>query len=1081
MRRILLITAALGWLGGASDQAAAQRVDVPQDGDLLLGIRVVEPADPNEPPPTESTFTYLVNIGNESVFRTAVPGESIPLTGLGNLGADLTALYGANWHQREDLRWSIVGARNLINPPLYATRPQNPLGTPATPFPPLFQQARVSTLTQILSVVDAYLKLPHTANSTKAAVQPNAANSGSYKHQVGSGGNAFGSLSQWSGIEGGSADGIVNTALDLFRVASASGVETVSQVGFFTIDNTGLITFESPLVDGVRVEQSAYNIADTAGSVTIKIERFGNLSTPVTAVYEITSGSTAEAGVDYTAPGSFDINFAADQAEAEVVIPILNRPAPADPRTLVVRLVSASEGFIVLSPAFTTVTIRDAAPGELAFPGATISAFISQNNVQVNVQRSGGADGEVGVTVSATGGTLVNGTHYTLAPTLVSFPDGVDSAGFSFPLTTAETGTIVLTLTGPTNGATLGAQTTVTVDVTEDLPNSFSWGASQHSGLRSAGLVELEIHRGGGIGATSVVVNTANGTATGADFDPLTNHTVNFAVGEHIKKVQVTLKGTSTRPNDPHRSFTATLSLPGGNDDTISGSATTTVVIVDPDTGAPSVTIATPRANAKIVEASGPSVPVTGTAKDNKGVAKVEVSLNGGPFVEADLTPTGKVTFYDISITAVRGVNRLEVRSVDFLGNASKVVVRNFIYDDPFPGVTGTYTGLATASDAPPPAAPSHATEGLVTVKTTAKGAFSGNIVIDGSKLSFKGTIENDGSALFVVGKNKTPTIDLAPKNKPTRTLALTVDLAKTGNTHKITGTLINKLPAPAGDVTSVIDADRALYTTKKNPVAPLINPPAGLIEKPYTALFDALEPATVGLPANQFPQGDGFARITVSKAGVAKVVGTLADGTKVSASAPVSLAGKVPFYVALYKKAGSISGVYKFEDLAQTDVDGESLYWFRPADAKSKVYPAGWASGVTTDLIGSKFDKAVKNATASIIPGLNHGNSAAANAVLTFTEGRLAAPEVKEVNIAANNKVANVPATDKSYKLAVAGGTGLLTGNFTHPVDGKKVNIGGAVLQKSGRASGFFLSLYNKTGPVTSESGLFTLTPKPE
>ncbi len=1045
---------------------------MPANGDLLLGVRVVEPADPNDPPLPESAFTYIVNIGNDLVFRNAAPDSTLPLNGLGNLGSDLTALYGANWHQRDDLRWSIVGARNTVNPPLYASRPQIPFGTEATPFPALFLQARTVTKNNIFSVIDSYLTLPHTANSTKAAVQQNASNTGSYKWQVVDSVGVFGSLSQWTGIEGGDAGGIVNTALDLFRVAgNSTDGETVSRVGVFTIDNTGLITFTAPpLINAVRVEKITYNVLETDPSVTIKFKRLGDLSGASGAVYAITGG-TAQAGVDYTAPGDFNLSFAATQEFAEVTIPVLNRPGFFLPRTFTATLVSATGGFVLQDPVSTTVTITDTDPdpGALSFPGPVIAASTSNSSVNVIVQRTAATNGAVAVEVSATGGTLVEGVDYDLpAPVIVSFADGVNSGSFLLPLSANAAGTIELTLSNPTNGSRLGSRTTTIIEVAGAV-GSFSWGVSQTSALRESGAANLVIHRTGGtIGPASVVVNTTNGTAGAADFTPVVNQAVNFADGQDEATVPVTL--TAPRPNQPNRTFTATLSNPGGGA-TVIAPSTITVVIIEADTANPSVTIATPRANAKILESSGPGVIVTGTAKDNKGVAKVEVSLNGGPFVEADITPTGSTATYNIAVTAVRGINTLVVRSVDFRGNASKEVIRSFIYDDPFPGVAGKYTGLVTASGATDPA---QTTEGLITVTTTAKGAFSVVVNIDGSALRAKGTIDNDGAALFTVGKNKTPTVELAAKNKPTRTLALNIDLAKTGNTHKATGTLTE------GANTSAIDADRALFTNKKNPVAPLVNPPAGLIGKPYTALFDALPPDTDGRPAkNLFPQGDGVATITVSNAGVAKVKGTLADGTAFTYSAPVSLAGNLPFYVALYKKLGSISGPIKFEDLAGTDVDGEALYWFRPADTKSKVYPLGWPLGVTTDFIGSKFDKAVKNAPNSVIPGLNHTNPAAANAVLTFFEGRLTGEVSKEVNVAANNKAVNIPATDKSYKLAVAGATGLLTGNFTHE-DGKKPAFRGAVLQKSGRTSGFFLSVYNKTGPVTSESGAFTLAPPP-
>src|SRR5690606_1667576 len=104
---------------------------------------------------------------------------------------------------------------------------------------------------------------------------------------------------------------------------------------------------------------------------------------------------------------------------------------------------------------------------------------------------------------------------------------------------------------------------------------------------------------------------------------------------------------------------------------------------------------------------------------------------------------------------------------------------------------------------------------------------------------------------------------------------------------------------------------------------APFVNPDPSLVGA-YTVLFKAGLPGAPNPAASDFPQGDGWGTVTVSTSGVAKVTGALADGSKVTYSAPLSITNGLPFYVQLYKKKGSISGPVKFENLVQTDLDGE-------------------------------------------------------------------------------------------------------------------------------------------------------------
>lgn len=192
---------------------------------------------------------------------------------------------------------------------------------------------------------------------------------------------------------------------------------------------------------------------------------------------------------------------------------------------------------------------------------------------------------------------------------------------------------------------------------------------------------------GGIIGTVTVRVISTPGSATSpADFGALDSpgFEVTFATGETVKNVPVSIVSDATL-KEPHENFTLTLSNPGGGAGL--GTQTSTVVrIVDAyDAAAPTLTLTTPKASALILEADGPNVLVSGAAKDDKGLQAVQVQLNGGPFVDANLTtaPVNHLVLsspYELNITAIPGVNNLVVRSFDEKGKISALQKRSFTY-----------------------------------------------------------------------------------------------------------------------------------------------------------------------------------------------------------------------------------------------------------------------------------------------------------------------------------------------------------------------------------------------------------------
>lgn len=137
-------------------------------------------------------------------------------------------------------------------------------------------------------------------------------------------------------------------------------------------------------------------------------------------------------------------------------------------------LSGATGGALITPSSNVPVTITDIAsdsdPGVIEFASATYSFNRTSAAGTVNVTLTRSNDGPaVAVTVDKTGGTILAPELATVLPAVVNFANAETSKQFSIAYTAIPTTlirTVVLGLSGATNGATVGAtsSTTVTID-----------------------------------------------------------------------------------------------------------------------------------------------------------------------------------------------------------------------------------------------------------------------------------------------------------------------------------------------------------------------------------------------------------------------------------------------------------------------------------------------------------------------------------------------------------------------------------------------------------------------------------------
>ena len=326
----------------------------------------------------------------------------------------------------------------------------------------------------------------------------------------------------------------------------------------------------------------------------------------------------------------------------------------------------------------------------------------------------------------------------------------------------------------------------------------------------------------------------------------------------------------------------------------------------------------------------------------------------------------------------------------------------------------GTYAGLVV--DDPP----AQASSGFITLVLGKTGTFQANLTIGGVRSAFKGQFDTSGNATNTVVR----------KNLNSLQVILQL-LNVTNQTDQITGTVSD------GVFTSELQADLAIFS-KVNPC-----PFAGR----YTFV---LEPADDTDPT--VPQGFGYGTLTISTLGSGRMQGVLGDGTKMTATFPVSGLGTWPLFASIYKKQGSSIGLVT---IATNNTLSATVNWFKPGGVKGADYPDGFTTAVT--LTGALY-----------VPG----TSIVGTNQLTLGGGNLASNLVKNIVIAANGSVAVSPTGDDKLTLKINPTTGQFSGGFLNPAVGKTSKLTGLLLQTDNSGAGLFQG--------TNETGFIMFVPSP-
>jgi major membrane immunogen (membrane-anchored lipoprotein) len=732
---------------------------------------------------------------------------------------------------------------------------------------------------------------------------------------------------------------------------------------------------------------------------------------------------------------------------------------------------------IVGRPDSQIVTLFNPGAGSMALTSNLFTVNEATGNVAITLVRSGGSEGPASVKLNVTAGTATPSPNVITAGDYVTPPGNSITVNFSDRETT-ETETIVIL---PGNAAD-EANETFTVSLSNPVGVTL--------GTPSTATVRIIDAGDASVPAFPVITSPAAGARVGVNAGATTTITGTATDNKGIGSVTVSLNGAPPVP--------ATLT-------SVTGKSAAWSVALTPRTGANTVLVnAIDTSGASSLSASRTFIVTRPLIVRKLGNGTITAGFSPTSFREvgrlltvtatAAATPAPGFLFDHWSVNGgAHAVQEIGVsadallrRTLSFIFKEGLQLTANFA-PNPFTNqVAGTFNGAITANPdfperAPPTMGPEDgtppglATEGSFRATVLGTGAFSGTLLLDGLTLNIAGAFDAQGVARF--GSNRVPVLSLARPGKPSLHVALQIDA--TPRTAVISGTVKqvdSDLFAP--DAVSDIFAPRASFNGTTEPVPPELLGPDNANAR-FTTLFSARPPElqSTGITAEKYPQGHGFAMVTLTKAGAVTIAGNLADGTPISASTTLSQQFTWRLFARPYNLKGIFAANVAFSD-ARPDRDmlANEALWFRPIQ-NTQHYSNGWPDGVQTDLAGAKY---TVTAGSSVIPGLPAPDDEG-NADLIFTDGKLLSPfPPKKVTISATDSVTKI--TDPaSFTLTIHRATGRISGTFTHNLDNTKPAFQGMVYQKGPEpgACGFFLTTTPPVKDYTGQGGTVSLVPQ--
>ncbi|MBI3880988.1 MAG: aggregation factor core protein MAFp3, isoform C, partial [Verrucomicrobia bacterium] len=365
-------------------------------------------------------------------------------------------------------------------------------------------------------------------------------------------------------------DETVNLRLVGATGSSSLGLQTNAVLTIVDDDFYGRISFSS----------AAYSVSEAGVFATITVIRT-NGTAGIVSVNFATGNGSALAGADYTATNGVLV-FPDGVTIAQFAVLITNDFLVEGNETVNLTLGNVAGGASLGDqPAAVLTIVDDDFYGAFQFSTNAFVANESAGAATITVLRVGGSAGTVSVNYATAPGTATVGSDFTLTNGVLVFTNGVTSQSFNVPLFNDNVGepdeTVLLSLSGPAGGATLGGPVAATLTIVDD-DSSPALSSGSYTVNEAAGVAVITVLRLGTTNnALSVDYYLTNGTATaGLDYTNVTG-TINWAPGDNSPK---------------------TFNIPIINDVAIEGNETVKIILTNPQGG--SGTLAEPRCETSV-------------------------------------------------------------------------------------------------------------------------------------------------------------------------------------------------------------------------------------------------------------------------------------------------------------------------------------------------------------------------------------------------------------------------------------------------------------------------------------------------
>ncbi len=332
--------------------------------------------------------------------------------------------------------------------------------------------------------------------------------------------------------------------------------------GRITPDLTNNLTLSNPSPPAGLGDQSTANIAilndecsvsfsastyrvneDTPGD--IDVVRGGSMRRAAIVNFMTTTNGTAWPFTNYI-PVTNTLTFDPGVSNLTVRVPVLATPGLAEGDKTVSLLLTNANHALLLAPFQSTLTIvdLDQGPGQFMFSQTNYSVGEAAGYAMINVLRTNGHSGVVGVSYATSDGSASSPYKYGATNGLLTFQDGETSKVIAIPINQVGqvTGdqTFFLSLFNPTNGATLLNPTTVAITIIDDNVG-LGFSSPIFIATETDGSAVLGISRVGTAGITTVSYATTNGTALAGTNYVAQTGSMTFTNGESFKTIAIPL------------------------------------------------------------------------------------------------------------------------------------------------------------------------------------------------------------------------------------------------------------------------------------------------------------------------------------------------------------------------------------------------------------------------------------------------------------------------------------------------------------------------------------------------------------